>query len=339
MLTNPRSIGILLTNLGTPSAPTPKAVRRYLNEFLSDTRIVELPRWQWWPLLQGIILPLRCRYSARLYKSIWSERGSPLLHFAKLQVSGLAAILKEKYGESVKVVLGMRYGEPSIASALEELRSAGVEKIIVFPLYPQYASATTGSTFDCVARTLQTWRFIPALHLINHYADNPYYIKALVARLQSHWQENSPGEHLLFSFHGIPKRSIEQGDPYYNQCHKTVSLVTQALNLNPDKWQLVFQSRFGRQQWLQPYCDITLKNLPRTGVKTVDIICPGFSADCLETLEEIVERNKEVFIRAGGTRLNYIPALNDQQQHLQALAEIVMPFINGNIERIFQSRE
>lgn len=324
-----KNTGILLTNLGTPEAPTPQAVRRYLSEFLSDPRIVELPRWQWWPLLQGVILPLRSRYAARLYKKIWMEQGSPLLYFARLQAQSLRAVLKERGMGSPHVALGMRYGSPSIASALEQLRASGAEKIIVLPLYPQYARATTGSTFDSVYRTLKTWHFIPALHLINHYADNPHYIHALVCRMRDYWQKHSPAQKLLFSFHGIPARSIKQGDPYYDQCHKTALLVAEQLGFTNDRWQVVFQSRFGRREWLTPYCDVTLKNLARDGVSTVDVICPGFSADCLETLEEMSIRNKALFLAAGGVQLNYIPALNDQPEHIQALAEIVMPLIGS----------
>ncbi|HVV69562.1 MAG TPA: ferrochelatase [Gammaproteobacteria bacterium] len=325
------STGILLTNLGTPAAPTPKAVRHYLREFLSDTRIVELPRWQWWPLLYGLILPLRSRYSAALYKKIWTEHGSPLLYFARRQVQGLSANLKERGVDFPNIALGMRYGTPSIASALEQLREKGAEKIIALPLYPQYSAATTGSTFDCISRILRTWRFIPALHLINHYADNPHYIRALVCRIQDSWQQKAKGEKLLFSFHGIPARSVEQGDPYFEQCHKTARLVAAQLDIADDSWQVVFQSRFGRQKWLTPYCDVILKNLARERVRTVDVICPGFSADCLETLEEISLRNKEIFLAAGGLELNYIPALNDQPLHIQALAEIVMPHISPSL--------
>jgi protoporphyrin/coproporphyrin ferrochelatase len=318
--------GLLLTNLGTPKAPTKAAVKHYLREFLSDRRVVEIPKWQWWPLLQGIILPWRSRYSARLYQSIWMEEGSPLLYFAQQQAEGLGKMLAERFKAPIKVALGMRYGNPSIAEALAELRDT-VEKIVVLPLYPQYSATTVGSTFDCISRILQTWRYVPALHLINQYADNPHYIHALVCRTQEFWQQNQPGEKLLFSFHGIPESSIALGDPYYHQCMKTATLAAQTLNLPKDRWEVVFQSRFGRQKWLRPYCDMTLKNLAKAGIKTVDVICPGFSADCLETLEEIAKRNAGLFLAQGGVRLNYIPALNAHPLHLTALANIVMPFI------------
>ncbi len=320
--------GVLLTNLGTPGAPTSKAVRRYLREFLSDPRVVELPRWLWLPLLYAVVLPFRSGYSAKLYQKVWTEQGSPLLYHAQLQQKGLQDLFNSQSDtRHVKVVLGMRYGQPSIAGALAELRRAGAEKVIVLPLYPQYAAATVGSTFDAVVQELRGWRTVPQLHLVNHYADNPLYIKALASHIQRYWQTTPPGEKLLFSFHGLPQRSVAAGDPYFSLCHQTARLVAAELALPPERWQVVFQSRFGKAKWLQPYCDDILKSLAVSGVRQVDIICPGFSADCLETLEEIAIRGRALFLSSGGERFHYIPALNDHPHHLAALANIITPLL------------
>lgn len=321
------STSILLTNLGTPTAPTTSAVRKYLAEFLSDKRVIELPRCIWWPLLYGVVLPTRASASAKLYQKIWTSTGSPLLQIARQQAEGLQRLLAETYQLPIKVALGMRYGQPSIATALTELRDQGSSKIIVLPLYPQYSAATVGSTVDAIARTLKTWRFLPALQIINQYCEDSGYIAALVNSIQRAWQITRPAEHLLFSFHGLPKRSILKGDPYASMCHKTAHKVAAALDYPSNQWSIVFQSRFGWQKWLEPYCDKTLQQLARRGVKTVDVICPGFSADCLETLEEIAQRNRAIYLQAGGTTFNYIPALNDHPDHLQALADIVLPWV------------
>lgn len=325
MLTRKRT-GILLTNLGTPCAPTAAAVKRYLREFLSDTRIVALPRWLWWPILTMVVLPWRSRSSAKLYQKIWLAQGSPLLYFSQLQAQALQAKLAELPGP-VTVALGMRYGQPSLAEGLQQLRSAGVDQLIILPMYPQYSQATVGSTIDKVASILKTWCYIPQFHVINQYADHPGYIDALVGQTQAHWAQQPRAEKLLFSFHGLPRRSIDQGDPYYHLCHKTAQLVADKLGCEKEHWQVVFQSRFGKQQWLTPYCDVVLKELAVQGVQTVDIICPGFAADCLETLEEILHRYKTVFLTAGGKQLNYIPALNAAPTHIAALADLVLPFI------------
>jgi ferrochelatase len=315
--------GVLLTNLGTPTAANSRALRQYLREFLSDPRVIELPRWLWWPILNGVILTLRPRYSAKLYQKIWTAEGSPLLTISQQQKTALQTLVDKYYPNKIKVSLGMRYGSPSIKSALEELHAHNVRRLLVLPLYPQYSNATVGSTFDAVARILKTWRWLPELHMVTQYADNDYYITALANSILQSWQKENRGDKLLFSFHGIPQRSLELGDPYFCFCHKTARLVAEKLQLTKEQWLVVFQSRFGRQEWLQPYCDKTLIELAKQGTKKIDIICPGFAADCLETLEEIDERNRELFYHAGGEQLTYIPALNTQPEHLTALLNII----------------
>ncbi|CAN5353742.1 ferrochelatase [soil metagenome] len=320
--TNP-PIGILLTNIGTPTAPTPKAVRRYLAEFLTDPRIVSIPKLLWWPLLYGIILNIRPRRSAAAYQKIWTQEGSPLLCIAKSQALKLQHLLEMSLSKPVQVVLGMRYGEPSIATALQQLRAASVEQLLVLPLFPQYSSATTASIFDAVTAELQQWIDIPNLHFNKHYATDPGYIAALANSIKAHWAQQGRGNYLLFSFHGIPQRLITKGDPYYAQCQQTAEQVAQQLQLSPSEWRLVFQSRFGYEPWLQPYCIETLKELAEQGQTVVDIICPGFSADCLETLEEISMQNQAIFIKGGGKSLRYIPALNDSAAHIEVLAQLI----------------
>jgi protoporphyrin/coproporphyrin ferrochelatase len=323
------TLGILVTNLGTPDAPTAAALRRYLAEFLWDPRIVEIPRPVWWMILHGVILRTRPKRSAHAYQSIWTNEGSPLLVIARRQAAALQAALTQQHGGSIKVALGMRYGNPSIADALDELRKANVQRILVFPLYPQYAAATAASTFDAVAAAFKTWRWIPELRMITHYHDDPAYIKAVATSVKEHWAQHGQAEKLLFSFHGIPKRCLLAGDPYHCECHVTARLIAEQLELPPERWQLAFQSRFGREEWLKPYTDKTLESFGKAGIKSVDIVCPGFSADCLETLEEMAMLNRGVFLKAGGERYNYIPALNDRPDHIQALAALVSRHING----------
>lgn len=321
--------GVLLVNLGTPNAPTPRALRRYLAEFLWDPRVIEWPRWLWWLILKGIILNVRPARSARLYKKVWTEQGSPLLVISKLQSAALQKELRERFSGPVEVALAMRYGDPSIPAGLEELRKKGMRQLLVLPLYPQYSATTTGSTFDAVAGVLRTWRWLPELRLVNHYADDAAFIEALTAHISQHWRAHGRGERLLFSFHGIPKRYFSDGDPYHCECQMTARRVAEVLDLDDDAWQVCFQSRFGREEWLTPYTEDTLRELAGQGVKSVDICCPGFAADCLETLEEIAGQGRHVFIQAGGERLNYIPALNDAPQHIHALADIAMRHAQG----------
>ncbi len=322
MSVHPRT-GILITNLGSPDAPTPPALRRYLAEFLRDRRIVDLPRLLWWPILHGIILRTRPARSARLYQAIWTDEGAPLLAITRRQCDALSIALRARTGADVPVAFGMRYGNPSIANALRELDAAGVQRLIVLPLYPQNSCSTTGSTFDALADAMRQRRFVPELHFIGDYHDHPGYIAALVTSIREAWATQPPGERLLFSFHGTPERFRSEGDVYYEQCMHTARQVAAQLQLAPDRWQAAFQSRFGREEWLKPYADETLAALPGEGIASVDVICPGFSADCLETLEEMAETNRKLFLNAGGKAYRYIPALNDREAHIAALADIV----------------
>jgi ferrochelatase len=322
-------LGILMVNLGSPDAPTPSAVRRYLAEFLWDPRVVEFPRLPWWLILHGIILRLRPRRSARAYKKVWSMEGSPLIATSKLQAQAIEKKIQERFRGNVLVDLAMRYGNPSIKSGLEALRLAGARRLLILPLYPQYSATTTASVFDEVTNVLQSWRWLPDLRFINHYHDHPKYISALANSIRRHWAEHKRGQKLLFSFHGIPQRYFDQGDPYFCHCQKTARLVAEELELEHSEWQVVFQSRFGREPWLQPYCDKTLEQLPDNGVHSVDIICPGFSADCLETLEEINMENREIFLHAGGEEYSYIPALNASAEHIDVICEVLTAHMFG----------
>jgi ferrochelatase len=324
----PAGAGILLTNLGTPDAPTPSALRRYLAEFLWDSRVVEIPRLLWWLILHGVILRIRPAQSARKYAMIWTPEGSPLLAISRQQATALAETLAERCPGPVRVALGMRYGQPSIASALTELQAAGAERLLVLPLYPQYSAATTASTFDAVAAELRTWRWLPELRFIAQYHDDPGYLDALAAQIRADRAE-PPGEKLLFSFHGLPKRNLLAGDPYHCQCHKTARLVAERLELAPEQWAVAFQSRFGRAEWLQPYTSVLLADWAKAGVKSVDVVCPGFAADCLETLEEIAMENRQTFLEAGGERYRYLPALNNAAGHITALAELIERHATG----------
>ena len=318
----PACAGILLANLGTPDAPTPEAVRRYLAEFLWDPRVVEIPRPLWWPILHGVILRVRPARSARKYQVIWTPEGSPLLVVARRQAAAVAAQLAERCPGPVRVAVGMRYGNPSIPAALAELRAAGVRRLLVLPLYPQYSAATVASTFDAVAAELRTWRWLPELRFVAHYHDDPGYLDALAARIRAARAEQ-PGERLLFSFHGLPRRNLLAGDPYHCQCHKTARLVAERLELESDAWAVAFQSRFGRAEWLRPYTSVLLGDWAKSGIKSVDVACPGFAADCLETLEEIAIENRRTFLEAGGERYRYLPALNDAPAHIGALVDII----------------
>jgi protoporphyrin/coproporphyrin ferrochelatase len=321
-----RKVGVLLTNLGTPDQPTPAALRRYLKEFLSDRRVVDLPRWLWWFILNGIILNTRPKRSAKNYQKIWLEQGSPLLWVSKQQMSLLDGLITERlagHGIDVFLALGMRYGNPSILSALTQLKQQQVDELIVLPLYPQYCSATTASTLDAVVDAWKQERNILPFNFINNYHDHPYYINALVASIRDHWRVHERGERLIFSFHGIPKRYSEEGDPYYSQCLQSADLVAKSLGLSQQDYLVCFQSRFGKEEWLQPYTDKTLIELAQQGVKRLDICCPGFAADCLETLEEIVQEGAETFCNGGGEQLRYIPALNSSDEHIALMGTLI----------------
>ena len=323
-------LGVLITNLGTPQAPTPAAVRKYLAQFLWDPRVVEIPRPLWWLILHGFILRARPRKVAHAYAAVWHDDGSPLLSISRRQREALESQLQARLPGPVKVALGMRYGEPSIEAALEELREANARRIVALPLYPQYSATTTASTFDAVAAVLQRWRWMPSLRFVTHYHDHHAYIEALANSVRDHWAEHGrEGARLLMSFHGLPKRNLHSGDPYHCECQKTGRLLARALELGDDQWQLTFQSRFGREEWLQPYTDVTLKEWAEAGVERVQVICPGFSADCLETLEEIQMQNKALFLEHGGKRFEYIPALNERTDHIDALTQIVCTEASG----------
>src|SRR3569623_1695612 len=322
-------LGVLLTNLGSPDAPTPAAVRRYLAEFLSDPRVVEIPRPLWLPILHGVVLNTRPKRSAHAYQRVWREEGSPLLIISRGQAEAQQQRREQHVTGPVRVVLAMRYGNPSIPAGLRELRAAGARRIIVLPLYPQYSAATTASTFDAVAAVLRGWRWLPELRFVMQYHDRPDYIAALARSIEESWAEHGRGERLLFSFHGMPRRTLLLGDPYHCECHKTARLVAERLQLCDGQWQVSFQSRFGRAEWLQPYTDKTLQSWAIQGTRHVDGGCPGVSAVCLETLEVSAMLNKDAFLLAGGERLHYVPALNDRTDHLAALADLVMRHSQG----------
>ncbi|MBO9489516.1 ferrochelatase [Endozoicomonas sp. G2_1] len=308
--------GVLLTNLGTPDAPDTPSLRRYLREFLSDPRVVEIPRLIWLMILHGIILRVRPAKSAKLYKSIWTEQGSPLLVITEEQKEKVERELKARYGDRVVVDIGMRYGNPSIGAALERFHQQGIKKIVVMPLYPQYAGPTTGSSFDAVVKTVQKWRWIPSIDFISSYHDNQDYIQALANSVQEHFDAHGKPDKLVLSYHGMPKLFLDNGDPYYCFCHKTTRLLAEKLGLAEDQFVMTFQSRFGKAEWLKPYTDATLEQLAKDGVKNIAIISPAFSADCLETIEELEEENREVFLEAGGETYTYIPCLNDRDDHI-----------------------
>ncbi|HSN71575.1 MAG TPA: ferrochelatase [Steroidobacteraceae bacterium] len=324
----PGRLGVLLVNLGTPDEPTPAAVRRYLAEFLWDPRVIETPRALWWLILHGVILRVRPRKSAHAYAQVWTPAGSPLLLYSAEVAARLGATLAERMGGGVEVALGMTYGNPSVASALDALRLANVRRLVVLPLYPQYSATTTASVFDRVTQALGRWRWIPELRFITQYHDDPAYIEALAESVRSHWAQHGR-KHLLFSFHGLPKRYLLAGDPYHCQCYKTARLVAESLGIAPDDWSLSFQSRVGREEWLRPYTDEVLTQYAQQGPRQITAICPGFATDCLETLEEIAIRNREDFLAQGGEAFDYVPALNADAAHVDLLAGLVERAASG----------
>ncbi len=323
-------VGVLLANLGTPRAATATALRPYLAEFLTDPRVIELPALLWRPILHGIILRLRPRRSARIYQKIWQKEGSPLLTLSRKQQQALQQALERRCAGPVYVELGMRYGEPSIRTALERLRDAHVRRLLVLPLYPQYCAATTASTFDAVSAVLRRWRWLPELRMVLNYHDHPAYIRTLADSIRPHWERHRDhATRLLFSFHGIPRHYFDAGDPYHCECWKTARLSAQALGLAEGQWGLGFQSRFGPREWLQPYTDQVLQEWAGSGVRSVQVVCPGFSADCLETLEEVQMQYRDCFLKAGGQEFDYIPALNDQHAHINFLCGLVLEHTQG----------
>ncbi len=325
----PESLGVLLVNLGTPDEPNTEAVRRYLKEFLSDPRVVELPRPLWWLALNGYILRTRPSKSAEAYRKIWSEQGSPLLLHTMDIARGVQEKLSARLSGAVNVEVGMSYGNPSISSALQKMHEQCVRRIIVLPLFPQYSGTTTGSVFENVSRELARRRWVPEFRFVNHYHDSVGYISALAASIRDHWDMHGRGERLLISFHGLPKRTLLSGDPYHCHCQKTARLLADALELDSQEWQVSFQSRVGREEWLKPYTGETLQQWARDGTGLADVVCPGFAADCLETLEEIAMQNSGLFRRSGGKDLRYIPALNAREDHVSFISRTVEKNVAG----------
>ena len=316
--------GILLVNLGTPDRPDRASVGRYLAEFLMDRRVIELPWIFRLLLVRGIIVNFRAHRSAAAYRKIWTEEGSPLLVYSNALAQGLG----QKLGPGFQVEVAMRYGAPSINDVIDKLLAAECENLIVVPLYPQYSGSTSGSVFDAVAEVLMKRRRVPQFQFIDAYYQRPEYIESIAASIEAHWQKNGRGEKLVMSFHGVPQKYVKRGDPYQHQCEASANAIAKRLGLDPSDWLLVYQSRFGAEPWLQPYCDKTLEALPSEGVKSIDIICPGFSVDCLETLEEIQMENKELFLEAGGEQFHYVACLNDSEDHIRVMQSVVNSALN-----------
>ena len=319
-----------MTNLGTPDAPTALALRRYLKEFLGDPRVVEIPRPIWWLILNGIILNTRPAKSAAKYAKVWMEEGgSPLRYWTEQQAKGLAETLSKDGGEPVEVAWGMRYGNPSIESAILELRAKGCDRLLFFPMYPQYAASTTASSMDAVADTFRRLRNVPGLRTVRNFHDHPAYIAALASNVRKHWAEHGQPEKLVMSFHGVPRYTLDKGDPYHCECLKTGRLLAEYLELKPDDWIVTFQSLFGRAEWIKPYTEPTVRELAKTGTRKIDVICPGFPSDCLETIEEIGMEVHDAFIEEGGETYHYIPALNTDPQWIAAMAKIAAENLSG----------
>jgi ferrochelatase len=322
---SPAATGVLLANLGTPDSPAPRDVRKFLAQFLWDPRVVEAPRLLWWLVLHGFILRVRPSRSAHAYRQIWTDAGSPLLIHSRALAQRVAASCNER---GVRVALGMTYGNPSIASALEQLRAAQMRRLIVLPLYPQYSATTTASVFDRVSAELTRWRWLPEMRFVTGYHDDDLYVGAIAASIREHWQRQER-THLLFSFHGIPRRYLLAGDPYHCQCQKTARLVAQQLGLRDEDWSLSFQSQVGREEWLRPYTDETLLKFARDGRRRVTVVSPGFATDCLETLEEIELRNRAAFMAQGGEYYSYVPALNEGDAHVALLNRLIERHAQG----------
>ncbi len=323
---------VLLVNLGTPEAPTPAALRRYLKQFLSDPRVIEIPRAIWWLILNGIILNTRPRKSAAKYAQIWTAEGSPLKAHTEKQAKLLRGWLGNRGRRDLLVGWAMRYGAPSVASALDQLKAAGARRILIVPMYPQYAASTTASVMDAVGAWMERCRNQPALRSVRNFHDQPAYIAALARRVQAHWQAHGrpeAGYKLVMSFHGLPQRSLDKGDPYHCECQKTGRLLAEALGLKPEQYQVTFQSRFGAAKWLQPYTQPSLEQMAAGGTRRVDVICPGFVADCLETLEEIAMECRAAYLAAGGETFHYIPCLNEEAEWIESLGQLVETHLAG----------
>ncbi|HQU63323.1 MAG TPA: ferrochelatase [Nitrosomonas sp.] len=329
---SPGNTGVLLINLGTPDAPTPTALRPYLKEFLSNRRVIEVPRLIWWPILYGFILPFRPKQSAEKYALIWTAEGSPLKVHTERQTVLLAEMLRNTVNNKLVVEYAMNIGNPSVASVLNKMKSAGCDRILVIPLFPQYAASSTAAAMDAVFAALNHMRNMPAIRTVKQYHDHPGYIAALAQNIREYWEQHGQPDKLIISFHGVPRKNLDKGDPYFCFCQKTGRLLAEALNLEQSQYQVCFQSRFGRAQWLQPYTAETLENLGKNQTRRVDIVCPGFVSDCLETLEEIAIEGKKIFIEAGGKEYHYIPCLNERTDWIAALADIVQSNLHGWLE-------
>jgi ferrochelatase len=331
--------GILLVNLGTPAAPTPAALRSYLKEFLSDPRVVEIPKPIWWMILNGIILTVRPKKSAKKYASIWTTEGSPL----RVHTEKQAKLLKGWMGERIKspflIEYAMRYGQPSIPDSLVKLKSAACDRILILPMYPQYAASTTATALDMIGQHLARVRNQPALRTLKHYHDHPAYINALAANVRNYWQREGRPDVLVMSFHGLPRYTLEKGDPYHCECQKTGRLLAERLGLEKQQYRLTFQSRFGKAEWLKPYTDKTVEELGKSGTERVDVVCPGFVADCLETLEEIAQEVRDTFLNAGGKSFHYIPALNESSDWIDALGQIALENLAGWVSETWNQDE
>ncbi|GLP96900.1 ferrochelatase [Paraferrimonas sedimenticola] len=321
--------GVLLVALGTPDSPTPAGVRAFLKEFLSDPRVVDLNPLIWKPVLYGIILNVRPRKVAKAYQSIWTENGSPLMHISKLQQQKLTEKLEAMTDWPIPVELGMTYGNPSLSTGLKRLQEQNVDKVVVLPVFPQYSCSTVAPVSDGLAKAMLTRRNVPEVRMQKEYHLDPDYISALADSVRRHWDANGRADKLLMSFHGVPQRYVDEGDPYEMQCHATGDALAEALGLSSDEYLVTFQSRFGKEPWLQPYTDETVNSLPKQGVKSLDVICPAFSADCLETLEEIAEEVRDEFLEAGGERYQYIPCLNDDDAHIELMAKLALAQMQG----------
>ncbi len=334
-----REIGILLVNLGTPDAPTTSAVRTYLAEFLADPRIVEIPRVIWWIILNLIILNIRPKKSRDLYKKIWLKDGSPLLVISKKIVNKIKNSKNISCRKNLSIDLAMRYGNPSIKKALENFKKNNINKLAIIPMFPQYSAATTASIFDEISSEIKTWRNIPDVRFLSTYHDNTNYIEACASKIKSFWGKQKKSKKLVFSFHGLPQVNLHKGDPYYCYCQKTARMIAFELKLNENDYIVTFQSRFGKQVWLKPYTDEVLTNLAKEGVDSIDIFCPGFLCDCLETLEEINMQSRENYILCGGKTFNYIPALNDSDENIKSMEQIILREISGWDNTIINSTE
>jgi len=324
----PARLGVLLVNLGTPDEPTTPAVRRYLAEFLWDPRVIEMSRPLWWLILNGIILRIRPAKSAHAYQKVWTPQGSPLMLESRALMQAVAGRLQERFGDRVRVELAMTYGNPAIKDVLARLRRDNVQRLLVLPMYPQYSATTTASIFERVTAELSRWRWIPELRIVNQYWEEPGYITALADSIAAHWQQHGR-KHLVFSFHSIPKRYFLAGDPYHCFCHATAHRVVERLGLQAGEWSVGFQSRFGREEWLKPYVDLMLGEYAQKGPKRVTVVCPGFAADCLETIEEINMQNREAFLGAGGEAFDYVPCLNSTPPQVDLYEHLVLKHAQG----------